>query len=77
MSVKEKMVELIEKHAESENDVDWIIFSRLDFITLVFGLFGHVTLSGIRIVSDGPTQEGEAQVVDAKGIENIQLYEKR
>ena len=77
MNVKEKVESLMEKHAAPGNDIDWIILSRLDFITLVFELFGHVTLSGIRIVSDESMEEGEVQVVDAKGIENIRLYGRR
>jgi len=77
MDIKERVEKLIEKHVMSGNDIDWVILSRLDFITLVFELYGHVKLNGVKIVSDEPVQEGEAQIVDAKGIRDIQLYEKK
>lgn len=73
MGIKEKVENLIKKHAEPGNGIDWIILSRLDFITLVFELHGHIELNGIRIVSEEAIQEGCAQVVDAKGLKDIWL----
>jgi len=73
MKIKEKVENLIKKHAKLGNDIDWIILSGLDFITLVFQMYNHIELNGIRIVSDESIQEGVAQVVDAKGIKDVQL----
>lgn len=73
MDVKEKIENLIKKRAEPGNDIDWIILNRLDFINLVFELHGHIKLNGIRIVTEETIQEGVAQVVDAKGIKDVEL----
>ena len=73
MKVKEKIENLVKNHAEPGNGIDWIILSRFDFITLVFELYGHILLNGVRVVSEEAIQEGSVQVVDAKGIKDIQL----